>query len=345
MAVAVAALGVAVLLAANGGLGKVVAAIGSSFDGFVTDLTQTPAPSAVDQVVADAPTLEAPAEPYTNQPTVDLVGTVPANVVGQAATVIRIYVQIGAGRPGPVTDVPIGSSQHFLVPGVTLSPGPNTFTATVVGPGGLESDASAAVAYILDTKKPVVTISAPRTGAIVNAKLVTIVGQTQARSELSVKNLTTNATVAGSADSKGAFSVAIPIANGTNSIQVTATDPAGNGNASTVTVRRGTGALTASLSANFYQVQRSSLPKSVTLSVTVTDPDGLPLRGAEITFTVAIPNISPIVSSTLTTSGTGKATFTTSISKAATKGLISVTVIVHTADFGDTTPRTVITIR
>src|SRR5262249_38788790 len=64
---AVAALGVGVLIVASGGLGRVAASIGSSFGSFVTNITATPVPSASPIDVADAPVLDAPDEPYTNQ--------------------------------------------------------------------------------------------------------------------------------------------------------------------------------------------------------------------------------------------------------------------------------------
>jgi hypothetical protein len=343
--VAVVALGVGVLLVANGGLGKVASVLGGSFNGLVADLTKTPAPSATDLVVADPPSLDPPDEPYTNQPTVDLTGTVPAAVAGQAQTRIRIYLAIGNGNPGVDIEVPVGTSQHFLVPGLTLSKGTNTFTATIIGPSDLESEASAAVTYVFDTTKPKITISAPKANAIVNARSVQVAGVTQARSTLSLRNQTTNATVAGAADAKGAFSIPVPIGTGSNTIQVTSTDPAGNVNVATLTVRRGTGALTANVSASFYQVKLSRLPEPVRLSVTVTDPDGRPLAGASVTFTLAVPGVPAIASSNLTTSSTGRASFTTTIPKGAVAGQCSVTAIVHSTDFGDTTDRSVITIQ
>jgi hypothetical protein len=58
-----------------------------------------------------------------------------------------------------------------------------------------------------------------------------------------------------------------------------------------------------------------------------------------------VPGVPAITSSTLTTSNTGKASFTTTIPKGADAGQCSVTVIVQTAKFGDTTDRTVITIQ
>lgn len=342
---AVIALGIGVLVIANGGLAKVATVIGTTFNGLVADLTKTPAPSVAELTVADAPTLDAPDEPYTNQPTVDLTGTIPAAVVGQTDSRIRIYLTIGDGNRGIAIEVPVGTSQHFLVPGLTLSKGTNTFTATIVGPTDLESDSSAAVSYILDTTKPKITISAPKANAVVNAKTVQVVGTTQARSALSISNLTTNTTVAGAADAKGAFSIAVPIGTGTNKIQVTATDPAGNANVAAVTIRRGTGKLTANLTASFYQVKLSKLPEQVRLQVTVTDPNGHALPGASVTFTLAIPGVPAIASSALTTDSNGRASFTTTIPKGAAAGLCSVTVIVNTTNLGDTTDRTVITIQ
>jgi Glucodextranase, domain B len=345
MGIAVIALSAGVLLIANGGLGKVAAVVGTTFDALVTNLTRTPVPSAPEPVVADAPTLETPGEPYTSQPTVDLNVTLPAAVVGQAGTRVRIYLAIGKGNPGVAREMAVGSSPRLLVPGLALSPGTNTFTATILGPTDLESEASAAVTYILDTTKPKITITAPSVNAVVNATTVQVVGKTQARSTLSIQNQTTNATVAGGADANGAFSIAVPIGPGSNQIQVTATDPAGNVNAVSLTVRRGTGKLTANLSASFYQVKLARLPKQVQLFVTVIDPNGRTLQGAQVTFTLTIPRVPAITSSVMTTSSTGKASFTTTIPKGADAGPCSVTVIVQAGSVGDTTDRTVIVIQ
>ena len=344
MGMAVAALGLAVLLAANGGLGRAATILGSSFNGLVSNLTATPVPSAAPLIVAGPPILTAPTEPYTNQPTIDLTGTVPAAVVGETGARIRIYVAIGDGRPGTVTEIPVGTSPRFLVPGLTLSQGTNTFTATILGPTNLESDASAAVAYILDTTKPRIVISSPKAAAVVNAKSVQVSGQTQARSTISIQNVTTNATVAGAADDQGAFTIVVPLGTGTNQLQVTATDPAGNPNTATVSVRRGTGSLTATVSASLYQIALGALPAPITMVVSVTDPDGKALAGASVTFTLAVPGVPVIASSTLSTSSSGAASFTTTLPKGATIGQAKVTVIVSTTGFGDTTALTVITI-
>jgi hypothetical protein len=343
MGLAVAALGVGVLIVASGGLGKVASAIGTTFDGFVTDLTATPTPAPTQLVAADAPTLEAPDEPYTNVPTIDLVGTVPTPVVGEADVRIRIYVAIGKGDPGIAKEVPVGSSPRFLVP-LPLSAGANTFTATIVGPGDLESEHSAAVTYVLDKSKPKITITSPRQNATINARSAKVVGTTQGRSSISVRNVSTNATVTGEADGKGAFTIAVPIGTGTNQLEITATDPAGNATVATLTVRHGTGKLVAKLSASLYQVRLSRLPEPVTLTVTITDPDGRALPGANVTFTVAVPGVPAITSSVLSTGADGKVSFQTTLPAGATDGQCSLTAIVDTAAFGETTARNAITI-
>ena len=343
MGVAVVALGVGVLLVASGGLGKVAHAIGTTFDGFVTDITATPTPAPTELVAADAPSLEAPDEPYTNVATVDLQGTVPTAVVGEDGVTIRIYVAIGKGDPGLVKEIPVGSTPRFLVP-LPLSAGANTFTATLAGPGDLESEHSAAVTYVLDTSKPKITIASPKANATINATSAKVVGTTQARSTISVHNLTTNASVTGEADGKGAFTISVPIGTGSNKLQISATDPAGNANVATLTVQHGTGKLVAKLSATAYQVKLSKLPAAVILTVTVTDPDGRALPGANVTFTVAVPGVPAITSSVLSTGADGKVSFSTTLPAGATVGQCSLAAIVDTAAFGETTARSAIAI-
>lgn len=344
MVAAVLALSIGVLAVATGGLNRVGAAVGGTVEGLLADLTATPVPSAAPIDVSDAPTLEAPEEPYTNQPAVDIAGTIPAAAVGLTDSVVRLYVAIGDGEPGTVGEVTIGTAPRFVFPGVPLSKGANTFTATIIGPTDLESEASSAVVYVFDTSKPKVTITSPADNGVVNARSVNVKGTTQGRSALSARNVTTNATVTGAADGKGAFSLVVPIGKGANTIEVTATDPAGNVNKGTVTVRRGSGTLTASLAASFYRIKRSQLPEPVQLSVVVTNPDGERVADAEATFTIAVPGIPAITSSSIQTSARGSAAFTTTIPKGADVGQVSVTVIVRTRDFGNVTDRTVITI-
>ena len=156
--------------------------------------------------LADAPLIEKPDEPYTNEPKVDLVGTIPEGAAGIDGNRIRIYVAIGEGEPGVVTEIPVGRTVRFVVPDITLADGSNAFTATIVSDAG-ESDPSPVVTYVFDATIPRIVVSKPRDGAVVNAKTASIDGETQARSEVRVWNATSNLTVVGAADENGKFAI------------------------------------------------------------------------------------------------------------------------------------------
>ena len=334
--IAIIALGGGILLAATGGIGKVAAAVGSTFGGFFADLTATPAPSASPSLLSDAPLLQEPTEPYTNQATIDLVGSIPAKLVGNTDLRIRVFVALGDQAPGVVTEIPIGRTAQFIVPGITLIEGTNAFTARIAGPSGL-SEPSPVVTYILDSAKPKIKLSSPKNGAVINAKTVNLVGQTQPRSALKANNVTTDAVVSGQADANGSFTIPLTIGPGKNDITITATDPAGNENQLALSVRKGGGVLAATLSASAYQVRVSNLPERVRMSVVVSDPDGLPLAGANVTFTLAVPGVSAVTSKTITTGSDGAATWSTTIPKGAATGLATATVVVETTTYGQTT--------
>jgi hypothetical protein len=84
------------------------------------------------------------------------------------------------------------------------------------------------------------------------------------------------------------------------------------------------------------------LPESVKLTVVVVNPDGKAVASARVTFTLAVPGIPVIASKSLRTNSDGTVSWSTTIPKGADTGQISANAIVKTADFGDTTDRTVI---
>lgn len=337
------ALSAAVLFTATGQLGRLVGSLGGALGGVVDQITRTPVPSSTAIAVPDAPILTAPGESYTNQPTVDLTGAVPLAAIGGNGYSIRIYQAVADQPASQIADIPVGATPGFTAPGVKLAKGRNDFTATLVSPGG-ESDRSPVVTYILDTDKPPITISKPAQNAIVNTATVAIAGQTQARSQLVARDEANGASVTGTADGSGAFSLVVGITAGTNGITITATDPAGNASSMVLTVQRGSGALTAKLTASSYQFQTTQLPADLTLTVVVTDPNGAGLDNATVTFTLTIPGIAPVTNS-VTTDGTGTATWKTSIPAGATANRGVVAALVETTDYGTTSAQTVITIR
>jgi bacillopeptidase F len=338
---AVALLGAVTFLTVSGGIGSLVGALGSSFSGLVGRVTSTPVPSATDVVVADAPVIASPTEPYTNQTSVDLELTIPAAYVGERTALIRIYLTLEGQAPAVIAEVPPAATVHLIVP-VELTAGRNDFSATIVK-GSVESDHSPVVTFILDADPPVITLTSPKDGETVNGTTVTLTGTTQPRTALLARNEANGGSISGQAGSDGTFSLDLPLDPGPNGIRITGTDPAGNPGELILSVVGGSGKLSATLTASAYQVKVAALPVSLQMSVLVTDPDGHPLEGAAVTFNLTVPGIPPIARDVVT-GGDGRATFTTTLPAGVTAGAGLATVIVATAEFGTVSAQKTITI-
>ena len=100
-----------------------------------------------------------------------------------------------------------------------------------------------------------------------------------------------------------------------------------------LTVRRGNGKLTVELEATDYSISRKALPQSIKLTATVTDPDGRPLAGADVTFTLSIPGIRTVTAETKTNEN-GRASYETTIPRSADRGQGSATVLISSDEFG-----------
>ena len=339
--IGVVALSAGVLYLGAGGLTRAAGAVGASLSGFMDELVATPVPSPTQLLVTDAPSLSPPDEPYTSQPALDLVLTVPAQLAGDSVHRVRVFQQLEDQAPVAIGEWPIGATQRLVVP-VELETGINDFSAIIVGPGG-SSEPSPVVRYVLDVKPPKVTITSPKDNAKINRSAVEITGKTQARSTLIARNEENDTSISVVAEGDGTFALRLGLASGSNRIRITATDPAGNVGETELTVRRGTGKLTVALGASDAEFRRSRLPDPIRLSATVTDPDGRMLEGAAVTFTLSIPGIATITREGLT-NARGVVAFETTIPKAATVGQGLAAVLVRTNQFGSVDDRVVITI-
>ncbi|HET9681613.1 MAG TPA: Ig-like domain-containing protein, partial [Candidatus Limnocylindrales bacterium] len=298
LSVSVVILGIAVFLTATGALGPLVASLGSSFGSAFGKLIATPNPSPSEAVATDSPIIAAPDRSYTNQSTATLHITVPVAVVGTTATV-RVYVALQGLSMTPVGDFPVGSTTQVQAQ-VELTKGRNDFSATIVKDGA-ESAEAPVVTITLDQDPPKVTISSPKDGASINASTVTITGTTQAGTVLLAHNAANGLTTNTTADANGKFSLTLPVAQGSNEIDIQATDPAGNQTTATLTVKQGAGNIHANLTSSLYKISVSAdAGRSIQLRVLVTDPDGAPLPGATATFTLQIPGLGPITSTETT---------------------------------------------
>ena len=346
LAAGVVALGIGILWVVSGAFGPFVGGVVNGFGGLVATVGAAvgSAPPTAAPPSSDAPSIVAPAEPYTNDDAVDVTVNVPQDVVGDAQYTLRLYVTVGDAAPTLLVEQPIGQTSVQLIPSVALEKGRNAFQASIVGPGG-ESELSAIATWVLDTSKPKLTIISPADGSSTNKDNVTIKGKTQAGSSVRLKNDDNGATATVDANKDGLFEGKIRLSAGLNAIQITTVDPAGNPNDASITIRKGSGKTTAKLTATAYQFRTNRLPKQVTFTVQVTDPDGKPIADATALFTVSVPGLEAIVSGEIRTNENGTARFTTSIPKGAMKGSGLATVLVDTDEFGNLTDRQVLTVR
>ena len=333
LVVALAALGGAVFITATGGIGTIMGSLSTSLGGFFDRIVATPVPSATALLATDAPVVATPSEPYTNQETVDLVITVPSVAVGNTAAHLRVYLTLEGQEPAPIAEVPIGNTIRMIVP-VNLTPGRNDFHATI-SEGSVESEPSPVVTFILDTDPPKIVLTSPKDGGTVNRPTATLIGTTQPRTTLFARNTTNGQSFSGVAGTDGTFTLNLPLEAGANAITITGRDPAGNNGELAVSLIRGNGKLTATLTSSAYRIATGSLPVSIQLSVLVIDPDGQPVSGASVTFTLTVPGIPPVAKDAVTNAD-GRATFSTTLPKGVTTGNGIATAFVSTTQYGTT---------
>ncbi len=168
-------------------------------------------------------------------------------------------------------------------------------------------------------------------------------GEVQSRSVVVARNAENGASVTGKAAPDGTFSLTLALEPGQNGITLSSTDPAGNESDVVISLVRGSGKLTATLSASSVQFRQSRLPAPLTLTAIVTDPDGQPAENAGVTFTLSIPGVDPITQDG-TTDGAGSAIFQTTVPNGASVGNGLATVLVDTRRYGSVTARAVIAI-
>lgn len=330
----------AVFLTATGGIGPIVGTLGAGFAQALDRLVASPVPSEAVAVATNSPLIAVPDSPYTNQSTIDLRVTVPAEVLNDPNAKLRVKVALQGLDAAPIDDVAIGSSITVIVP-VDLTKGRNDFTATIIR-SGVESDSSPVVTVFLDQVPPKVTIKSPKNGTTVNDPNLTLKGATEAKTILTARNDADGVAVTVTAANDGTFQLVLPLEPGTNAIHIDATDLAGNESATDLSYVQGSGKMHANLTASLYRISISHPPGSLQLTVIVTDPDGAPLVGATASFTLQIPGLGPISGSAVT-GADGRAHFTTPLVGKITAGNGEGVVQVTHPVFGETTDRVALT--
>jgi hypothetical protein len=346
MVASIALLSLGIVWVASGAVGPAVDGAVRGLGGFVNsvgNVVSSPEPTAP-PLIPDAPVVVAPEQPYTNDDVIDVTVNVPSYVAGADGYTVKLWVTLKDQDPQLVQEVPVGATSVLVIPEVELEKGRNDIQASIVGPGG-ESELSGIASWVLDQSRPSIKISSPKNKSATSKSTVTVKGKTQANSTVRVRNDLNGATVTVQAGKDGLFEGKLALDNGINELTITATDPAGNPNTETITIRRGSGDMQVTLTGDAYRFSAKKLPRRVTFTVVVTGPDGRRVPGASTLFTVSVPGLEAIVSDERPTNANGVATFTTSIPRGALAGSGLATVLVTTPDYGQLTDRQVLTVK
>ena len=293
--------------------------LSSAFGDAMTHITsQAPATPPPSGVALDIPVLAVPPDNgYTNQATVVIQGSVPGTTVGKSGYSVHVYLLGKNGAQREVASIPVGGTTHFSTPAVTLTEGSNAFVAILVSPTG-DGQPSPVVTYILDTAPPTMKVTSPASGAKVMNSTVDISGTVDPGATITIRN---EQVVGGAIQNQtvgkaGTFKLTLPLVAGPNTIDLMATDQAGNSASTSLTVNRDYGQLAAHLAVSPSKFASSS-KTTLKLTLRATSLNGGPLANAKTTFTVTIQGLGPIVSPELTTDSTGTASWQVSIAGGA----------------------------
>jgi hypothetical protein len=299
-------------------IGDLAGGIAGAFSNSISRLTsQNPATAAPSGVRLDTPVIDEPSNGgYTSQASVPLQGNLPAAVVGKSGYEVNVYAVLKGGGERRVASFAVGGTTQFITPPITLTEGHNDFVARLQGPSG-EGVPSPVVTYILDTIAPKLTVSSPTRGAKVSGANISVIGSSEPGATVTVRNEqapggSLNQTTVGA---DGHYSLTVAVVAGSNTIDLTATDQAGNMSTTGVSVTRSYGQLAAHLSVSPTKF-RSSSATTLKLTMHATSYGGAPLANASVTFTVTIQGLAPIVSPVLTTDSKGVATWQVAITGA-----------------------------
>ncbi len=303
------------LVALNIGSG-IAANLTSAFGDAMSRLSsQAPATAAPSGVALDTPVLDAPDnDGYMSQTPLPIQGSAPGAALGKNGYAVIVYRVGKDGARQPVAQVDLGATTRFITPPIAMNEGENVFVATLKTPSG-EGQPSPPVTYILDTTPPPITVSSPGQNAQLSAASLDVSGKTDPGVTVTIRNrqapggAQSNQTVG----PDGQFKLTVPVVAGSNTIDLTATDQAGNHSSSSLTVNRYYGQLAAHLTATPAKFSADS-QTTVTVTIHATSANGGPLANAKATFSVQIQGLGPIDSPELVTDATGVASWQVPIS-------------------------------
>lgn len=231
-----------------------------------------------------APTLIAPDPALTRLATIDISGTLPADLRRGTEYQLRIFVNDRLARERGLPD-----ELNFTISDVPLAEGANEIRAALVGDGS-EGERSPPVTIARDSTPPAIRITRPDEGATVYGATETLRGRTQAGASLEVAAVRSGEEVTATVSDDGRFEALLPLHMGENVFALHSADPAGNQASTRLVVTRALSLASISLSVSVTELAVSDLPSTVDIVAHVRDELGRASDGAEVTFSLSPPN-------------------------------------------------------
>ncbi len=208
-----------------------------------------------------------------------------------------------------------------------LVPGDNELTVALEGPGGLGPLSEPRV-MTLDRDAPQLAITSPKNKYRTYDDTARVTGTSEVGAEVHVMNQANNWDQTETVGRSGEWMVTVPLKIGGNQIVATSTDSVGLDREKRIRVTRLDGKPTIKIEVRPKRVKKSELPRSVKVTVTVTDAKGKPMPEARVEYTLGGPGRTT-VSEPDTTNPKGKSTWSPRIepsSSPADEVLLGVTV-------------------
>ena len=169
----------------------------------------------LDSMPPAAPVISQPATPTKIQP-ITLTGT------AEPLSVVTLYTGTVPGTTTVLGSVTADSQGSFSLPGVALAEGENGFSALCSDTAGNTSPFSLPVTVLLDTRAPVITVGSPANNSFSSVKEITLTGSLDEPASLLING------AAATVNENLTFSQVVSLQGGTNTIMLSAADPAGN---------------------------------------------------------------------------------------------------------------------
>jgi Glucodextranase, domain B len=259
----------------------------------------SPAPSAALVASLAPPVLDTPAAGLTRAAVIDVTGSLTAELPAGGPYKVRVYVNDLLRADARLAR----RDTEFTVADVPLVEGANTVTATIAGPLD-ETARSLPISLERDGTAPGIDIASPSSGSTIYGETMLLSGTTEAGATVKVVDRSNGAESATTAGTAGAFSVLVPLRSGSNSIDLSAVDLAGNVSRKSMRVTRAESqaAITLQLSRDTYDL--ATLPQALSMVAHVLGSDGKPVDGADVTFSISTPGQMTVTHETTTESGT-----------------------------------------